>query len=55
MIDAVSTTRNGFTSLAYNDGTPYAAVYIEEIIYWDGTQAQRMTPRTSGGPTVYTW
>lgn len=52
---AFAVSRNGYTSSAYDDGLGYAAVYVEEIIYWDGTQAQRMTPRTSGGPTVYTF
>lgn len=47
-------TRNGFTSL--DSGTPDGrSTRCDEIIYWDGTQAQRMRPVLGLGPTPYTW
>lgn len=52
---AFAVSRNGYTSLAFNDGNTYNSTWVEEVIYWDGTQAQQMTPRTQGGPTPYIW
>ena len=50
---AASINRNGYTSSAYDDGLGYPSVWMEEIIYWDGTSAWRITPRTAGSPTPY--
>lgn len=46
-------TRNGYPSLTSGIGAPAGA--LTEIIYWDGTQAQRMQPSLGLGPTPYTW
>lgn len=47
--------RNGYTSLGLSGAGPYPVLSCPEIIYWDGTQAQRMQPSLGLGPTPYTW
>lgn len=47
--------RNGYLSQAFTDGTPYPGFACDLILYWDGTQAQKMNPSTGTGPTPYTW
>lgn len=43
--------RNGYLSLSSSGNRGECT----EIIYWDGTQAQRMQPSLGLGPTLYTW
>lgn len=51
--DLPSVLRNGFQSEA--SGSPDSlATWCEEILYFANGQAWRMTPRTSGGPTLFT-
>lgn len=45
--------RNGFFSGNFGDGDP--SMTTSEVIYWDGTQAQKMNPSAQTGPTPYTW
>lgn len=45
-------TRNGLTTTSSGSA---ARARVDQIIYWDGTQAQRMTPFNGGGPTPYSW
>lgn len=45
--------RNGYSSVA--SSTIFATRKMDELIYWDGTQAQRMQPFLGLGPTPYTW
>lgn len=47
-------TRNGFTSQT-EDLLGDNGYIVTDLIYWDGTQAQRMNPSAGTGPTVYTW
>lgn len=48
-----SAARNGYTSVS---GTASGGQFVcLDVIYWDGTGAQRMIPFTSTGPTPYTW
>lgn len=54
-VSFVGLNRNGYASISFDDGTPYATRGCSEIIYWDGTQAQRMQPSLGLGPTPYTW
>ena len=54
-VDFPGRARNGYTSTSYNDGTSYQSLEMTELIYWDGTQAQRMQPSLGLGPTPYTW
>jgi len=51
--DFFSENRNGYTSI----GTTATATSLRmsDLIYWDGTQAQRMNPNANTGPTPYTW
>lgn len=50
--DAPSLNRNGYTS---GGASAVSLLLIPQIIYWDGTQAQRMQPSLGLGPTPYTW
>ena len=45
--------RNGYTSTS--NGAAVLRGLCTELIYWDGTQAQRMVPSSGTGPTPYTW
>ena len=45
-------SRNGYQS---DGGDDVISASIGEIIYWDGTQAQKMRPFLGTGPTPYTW
>lgn len=47
----VALNRNGYLSLDH--GGTFAKIAITDLIYWDGTQAQRMNPSTGTGPTPY--
>ena len=51
-VGVTGTTRNGFTTSSSGSAT---RARVDQIIYWDGTQAQRMTPFNGGGPTPYSW
>ena len=54
-IDFVSVNRNGYTSLSFNDGSPYPARTCTELIRWDGAQAWTSNPSIGGSETPYTW
>lgn len=45
--------RNGYESIESSNF--FATRKMDEIIYWDGTQAQRMQPYLGLGPEPYTW
>lgn len=45
--------RNGYSSVA--SSAIFATRKMDELIYWDGTQAWRMQPNLGLGPTPYTW
>lgn len=51
--DLQSVFRNGFQSEP-SGGPDDLATWCEEILYFANGQAWRMTPRTSGGPTLFT-
>lgn len=44
-------TRNGYTSFA--NASVNFPVRMVDLIYWDGTRAQRMNPFAGTGPTPY--
>lgn len=46
-------TRNGYTSYSSADGAD--RMICPMLLYWDGTQAQRMQPSLGLGPVPYTW
>lgn len=50
----VSLDRNGYVSSA-DAGGPFSASQCTDLIYWDGTGAQRMNPSTGTGPTPYSF
>ena len=55
-IEAFALSRNGYTSAgAYDDVDGLGYFAVTELIYWDGTQAQRMLPSAQSGPTPYSW
>lgn len=49
----VSLNRNGYTSTAFASAT--TSLICTDLIYWDGTRAQRMNPNAGTGPTPYNW
>jgi hypothetical protein len=48
-------SRNGYTTRNTDGVTETRATQCTELIYWDGTQAQRMQPSLGLGPTPYDW
>jgi len=48
-----ATNRNGFTTT--DGGASQSPNFVSDLIYWDGTAAQRMNPSLGTGPTPYTW
>lgn len=46
--------RNGYSSLSIGGG-PFSSNVCAELLYWDGTQAQKMNPSSGAGPTPYDW
>lgn len=51
--DLLAVSRNGFVSSASTEPDTLAT-WCEEILYFADGQAWRMTPRSSGGPTLFT-
>lgn len=47
-------TRNGYASDS-SGATGVQLTTTVDFIYWNGTQAQRMSPLAGTGPTPYTW
>ena len=47
-------SRNSYSSASISDGSA-SLMEMTELLYWDGTQAQRMQPSLGLGPTPYTW
>lgn len=58
MVDDGTTTsygavnRNGYTSAVFSGAATPCSI-CTDLIYWDGTQAQRMNPKLGTGPTPY--
>ena len=50
-------TRNGYTSLSYNDGSPYATLSVVQLIRWDRAASKAYTSDPSVGSveSEYTW
>lgn len=50
-------SRNGYTSLAFNDGSPYPTRVCNLLIRWDRTmnKAMQSNPFTGSAETEYTW
>ena len=46
--------RNDYASEGSDGAIETRAVQMTELLFWDGSQARRMTPNTGGGPTLFT-